>query len=85
MPAVGVEEYLQRLEAWLLYRLCKPRTVLGQGSINTPDIIHLGPQILIRAKAMNIDLKIEIKVDVAQVICAFTGLVTVGAKCLGYL
>ena len=34
---------------------------------------------------MNIDLKIEIKVDVAQVICAFTGLITVGAKCLGYL
>lgn len=33
---------------------------------------------------MNIDLKIEIKVDAAQVIYALTGLVTVGATCLGY-
>ena len=34
---------------------------------------------------MNIDLKIEVKVDAAHVIYALTGLLTLVAKCLGYL
>lgn len=34
---------------------------------------------------MNIDLKIEIKVDAAQIIYAITGVMTLVAKCLGYL
>lgn len=34
---------------------------------------------------MNIDLKIEIKVDVAKVIYSLLGFLTIVAKCLGYL